>query len=74
MTSGLQYLMRGFYGENTLWILDPANQTEDCLVKEDENHIQTETQIVVTGNSNETSDNVVMTQEMGVANVNPSTQ
>ena len=55
-------------------ILDPGNQTEDSVVKEDDNHIQAQTQIVVTGHSKETSDNVVMTQEIGATNVNPSTQ
>lgn len=55
-------------------ILDPGNQIEDSVVKEDDNHIQAQTQIVVTGHSKETSDNVVMTQEIGATNVNPSTQ
>ena len=55
-------------------ILDPKNQIEDSVVKEDDNHIQAQTQIVVTGHSKETSDNVVMTQEIGATNVNPSTQ
>ena len=57
-----------------LLILDPANQTGDTLVKEDSNHIQTQTQIVVTGHSKEISYNLVMTQEIGATNVNPSTQ